>query len=78
MAKCRTLAHNPFEVHLTADLVFEIQLFLRQSVLQVGNLTVRERILHTDCHLIRDLNKEANLVVVECVLHPSRDCQYPK
>ena len=48
-------ADDGIEVHLAADLVFQVELFLCQFVFEIGNLTVRQGILHGDrdlrCHL---------------------------
>src|ERR1700687_843474 len=52
MAKSRTLPNNSFEVHLAPDLVFQIQLFLREFVFEISDFTICERVLHADRDLL--------------------------
>src|SRR4051794_3024977 len=47
-------SHDLFEVQLAADLIFQIDLLLRQAVLELGDLVISERVLYRDRHLIRD------------------------
>ena len=49
------LADDLFELQLAADFVFEVQLLLRELVLQVGNFAERQRVFDGDRHLARDL-----------------------
>ena len=52
------LADDLFELQLAADFVFEIQLLLRELVLQVGDFAERQRVFDGDRHLARDLRRE--------------------
>src|SRR5215469_6861071 len=75
MSQSRTLSHDSFKIHLTANFVFEVQLFLRELVFQFRNLPVDQRILHGNCDLIRDLRKEGHLFSIERVFLVTRDRQ---
>src|SRR5215467_7330152 len=75
MSQSRALPHDSFKIHLTANFVFEVQLFLRQLVFQFRNLPVDQRILHGNCDLVRDLRKEGHLFSIERVFLVTRNCQ---
>src|SRR5207244_1086094 len=47
-------ADNLLEVQLAADFIFQVNFFLRQPVLQLGDLTIGERVLYCDGHLVAD------------------------
>src|ERR1700735_1848517 len=49
MAESRTLSPDSFKVHLAADFIFQIEPFLRDFVLEFGDFTIRQRVLHADC-----------------------------
>jgi len=74
----RALAYNPFKIHLPADFVFQIQLLLGQLVLKLGDFAIDSRIFDCDCHLVRNLAEELDLVLIECVFIPARHGQDPK
>src|SRR4029077_18863458 len=78
MAQSRTLPHNSFEIHLAADFVFQIQLFLRQLVFEISDLAVRQRVLHTDRHLLCHLGEELRLLRVESIFFPARQGEHAK
>src|SRR5580698_1920692 len=76
MAESRTLPHNSFEVHLAANFVFQIQFFLREFVLEIGDFTVRQRVLHTDRDLLRDLSQKGRRLPIKSILFPARQGQH--
>src|SRR5579863_1961343 len=78
MAESRTLPHNSFEVHLAADFVFQIQFFLREFVLELGDFTVRQRVLHADRDLLRDLSQKGRRLPIKSILFPARQRQHAK
>src|SRR5215831_5325922 len=55
-------ADNVFEPVLAPDLVFQIQLLLRELILEVRDLAVCDRIFDSDRHLAGDLSKESDLL----------------
>ena len=58
----RTIADDFREVHFAADLGFQIELFLCEFVLQIGDLTVRECVIDRNRNLLGDLAQEIDLV----------------
>src|SRR5712692_2206077 len=70
-AKGFATADDLFEALLGPDFIFEIQLLLRELVLEVGNLTIGQRIFHCDRHLARHLSKEIDILLSEGILRPS-------
>src|SRR6267154_351686 len=61
----RTLSHNSFEVHLPANFLFQVQLFLSELVFQFGDLAIGQRILHRDSHLSRRSYQEIEVFRAE-------------
>lgn len=51
------------EIHFRADFIFQIQLFLRELVLQFPNFAVSKRILDRECNLVGNLSQDIDLVV---------------
>src|SRR5215469_13125798 len=78
MTERRTLAYDSFEVHLAANFFLQVQLFLRELVRQISDLLVCERVLHSNGQLIRNLNKELDVVVIESVFLAACDRQNSK
>jgi len=60
-AKGFATADDLFEALLGADFVFEIQLLLRELVLELSDLTISNGILDRDRYLARDLPKETEV-----------------
>ena len=58
----RALADDLLEVVLGPDLLFEVQLLGGQLFLQLGNLPVRQRVLHRDGDLLRYLTQQLDVV----------------
>src|SRR5215467_3546305 len=71
VAKDFATAYDLFETLLGSDFVFEIQLLLRELVLQVGNPAISNRIFHRDCHLAGGLCKEGDILRPEGILASS-------
>ncbi len=61
----RAVADDVGKIHLAANLGFQIQLLLRQFVLQIGDLAVGQRVIHSDRYLVRDLRKKSDFVLGE-------------
>jgi hypothetical protein len=57
----RTVPHDLLEIHVAADFVFEIELFLRELLFQFENLAVSEAILNGDGYLARCLAEKVDL-----------------
>src|SRR5712692_5272107 len=70
-AKGFATADDLFEALLSPDFIFEIQLFLRKLIFQIGNLTISQRIFHCDRHLARHLSKEIDILPSKGILRPS-------
>ena len=67
VAVCDAVANDLIEVHLAANLFFEIKLLLRQLVLERGDLSVGQRVLDSDRHLLGDLRKQFHVFFGESV-----------
>src|ERR1700678_3204287 len=78
MAESRTLPHNSFKVHLATDFVFQIQFFLGEFVFEFSDFTIRQRVLHTDRDLLRDLGQERRRLPIESVLFAARQGEHAK
>src|SRR5438309_3801644 len=76
MAESRTLPHNSFEVHVAAEFVFQIQLFLRELVFEIGDFTVRQGVFHADRDLPCDLRKKRRLFPLESIFFPARQDEH--
>ena len=72
MAESRTLPHDPFEVHLPPDFIFQIQLLLGELVFEISDLPVRQRVLHPNRDLLCDLRQEFRFLPIERILFPFR------
>src|SRR5262245_2819612 len=62
LAEGGAVAHNVRKVQLTADFPFQIQLLLPELVCERRDLTIGERVLDRDGHLVGDLGEEIDLV----------------
>src|SRR5215467_7027151 len=71
VAKDFAAAYDLFETLLGSDFVFEIQLLLRELVLQIGDLAISNRIFHRDCDLAGGLCKEGDILRREGILPSS-------
>src|SRR6266496_2350434 len=56
-----TLPDNLCEVHLRADFFFQVELFLGEFVLQLGDLTVGQGVFDGNCDLARGLTEEVDV-----------------
>src|SRR6266849_1862891 len=56
------------EIHFAADFIFEIELFLRELVFQLSNLSKGACILHGNCNLICDLGQKLDIVASERIV----------
>src|SRR5260370_29464581 len=61
-------SHDLRKIHFVTDFIFEIQLFLRQLVLQLSNLPKGKRILHGNRNLISDLGQKLDIASERIVL----------
>src|SRR5206468_8766678 len=61
LAQGRTLPDNLCEVHLRADFFFQIELFLREFVLELGDLTVGKGVFDGNCDLARGMAEEIDV-----------------
>ena len=61
MPKSGTVADDVFKIHLAADLFFQIHLFPREFILQIGNLLVGQSIFNGDRNLTGYLREEVNV-----------------
>ena len=71
------VAHNLLEVELGTHLILKIQLFLRQFVLQLGDLLIRQRVLYGNRHLLCHLAQQIYIVLSKRVLIASAHVQCP-
>src|SRR5580700_7290152 len=78
VAEGRTLPHNSFEVHLAANLIFQIQFFLCKLVLEISDFTIRQRVLHTDRDLLCNLGQKGRRLAIKSVLFPARQGEHAK
>ena len=60
--QCLALADDLFELQLAANLVFQVQLFERELVLQVGNFSERHGVFHRNGYLVRHLREKRKVV----------------
>src|ERR1700723_3866959 len=58
LSQSGAIANDLFEVHLTAQLPFEVKLLLRELVGEFRDLTIGQRIVNGDCYLSGDLRQE--------------------
>ena len=70
-----TLPNNLLKIVLGADFVFEIELFLREFGLQLGNLAKGQRVVDRDGDLVGDLSQEVRIVFGESVFVEAADVQ---
>src|SRR3981189_308787 len=67
-AQGSTLPNDLREIHFAADFIFKIELFLRELVFQLSNLSKGKCILHRNGNLICDLGQKLNVVDGERVV----------
>src|SRR5581483_224890 len=70
-------ADDFLEVQLGADLLFQIELLLRELVLELRNFLVSARVFEGRCDVIGDLNQQIGLVRTECVLVLAGEVERP-
>src|SRR5580704_9807957 len=70
MVERRTVPHDLFETHIAADFLFEIELLLRQLLLQFRDLAVGKAILNGDGYLTRRIFEKIDLVRQESICLP--------
>src|SRR5882724_4148037 len=68
--------HDVLKGQLTADFLFQIELFLREVVLERGDLAIGERVLDGDRHLTGHLGQKRDLLLVKSLLRPSAQAQH--
>ncbi len=78
MAQRRALTDYSFKIHLAANFLFQIQLFLSQAIFQVSNFAICLSVLNANGYLLGDLGQERDLARIEPILLPSRDGQNPE
>ena len=69
------LADDLFEVVFGANFILEVQLFLVQLFLQLGDLTICESVLDGNRDLLRDLRQQLDLVSGERLFSQAADVQ---
>ena len=74
----RALADDLVEVVLRANLVFEVQLFGAQLLLQLRDLSKRQPVLHGDRYLLRHLTQQLHIVRREGVRPFAAEVQRPE
>ncbi len=57
-----TLTDDLFKVQLASDFVLEVDLLLRQFVLEMRNFSERHGVFDRDGHLSRDLSKKRKVI----------------
>src|SRR5215467_938622 len=75
MAQTGALTDDAFKIQLAADLIFQIQLLLREPVLEIGDFAIGLRIFDCDGNLFGNLRKKRDFARVECVFLASRNRQ---
>jgi hypothetical protein len=70
--------HDVRKMQLTADFIFQIQLLLGEPVFERSDLTIGERVLNRDGHLVGNLDQEIDLVLSKSLLLKSREVQHAK
>ena len=78
MAECGTLPNNSFRVHLSADLVFQIEFLLRELVSEIGDLAISQCVLYRDGDLASNLGQELDLILAKGILCQSAESQDTK
>ena len=78
LPESRTLPNDSCKVGLAANLIFQVELFLRELVLQVFDFAIGQGILNGDRHLSRRSHQELNIFRVECILIPPAKRQNSK
>src|SRR6266568_1063952 len=71
-------AHDLLEVVLRPNLFFQVEFLLRQLVLQIGDLSVSERILNCQRDLVGDLTKEGGIALGKSILSGAAEAQNAK
>jgi hypothetical protein len=65
LPQCGTVADDLIEVHLAANLFFEIKLLLGELFFEFGDLTVRQGIFKGNGDLARRLAEELDILVLK-------------
>jgi len=63
VAQARAFAHDVFETMVEIDLVFEILLFLGQTIAQFRDLFEGQSVVHRHGHLSRHLSQHVGIVL---------------
>src|SRR5713101_6246831 len=66
------------EIHFAADFIFEVELFLRELVFQLSNLSKGACILHGNRNLICDLGQKLDIVAGEPIVLIFEHAEYPQ
>ncbi len=69
------LAHNLLEAVVGADLVFQVDLFLFQALIELFDALVGKGVIEGNCHLSGHLGEEAQIVALEAVRAARTDIQ---
>ena len=70
-----TISDDLFEIMLSPDFVFQVELLLRQPLLGLSYLSIFQSVLHRDRDLARYLRKEPEINLAEGILLPSAEAQ---
>jgi len=70
-----TVADDLLEVVRGLNFFLEIDLFFGELILERGNLPERERVLHRNRNLLRDLGQELHVLLAEASLTAPTDVQ---
>src|ERR1700740_3192558 len=74
-AQRHALSDNILEVKFAADFGFEIDVFLRELILEFGNLPIGESVFNRESDLTGDLPQERKIIFSEGVLPRTRNTQ---
>src|SRR6266850_3516159 len=78
MLEREAFANDLLEVVLRSNLFFQVEFLLRQLVLQIGDLSVSERILNCQRDLVGDLTQEGGIVLGKSILSSAAEAQNAK
>src|SRR5439155_18708292 len=74
-AECSASPHNVLKVHLTANFIFQIEFFLREWILERGDLAIGERVLDGNRHLAGNLGQKIDFLLAKSLLRLSAQGQ---
>ena len=75
MPECRAVADDLIEVHLAANLFFEIELLLGELVFELGDFPICQGVFDGDGDLLCDVREQFHVVFGKRVFSSARDVE---